>query len=284
VRSIKLQGNHAGYAAWEPEETLPVLKHVGEEWAFPDYAVPDHSHDCHEFHLQLSGQTEWQIKTETCVVGKSSLIGISPKVRHSMSASGSHANHFIYCSIDIDALSRKLKLPLIEALLNKPHFLIADAEAFTGPFQILSREMRRKDKHRKAIIKNAMETVALLLDRYSSTEDRSLQEQCMDDLIVTKAKEYCEHHLTEKLCVQQMADRIGVSKSHLFSILKEKLGVSPFAYHAERRMERAREMLRTDYLPLTTIALELGFASSQHFSTAFKKRFGISPSSCRKKL
>ncbi len=81
MKAIKLQGNHAGYAVWDPEKTIPELRHVGEEWAFPDYRVPEHSHPHYEFHLQLSGQTEWQVKTKSCLVQSNSLIAISPKVR-----------------------------------------------------------------------------------------------------------------------------------------------------------------------------------------------------------
>jgi len=282
VKGIKLQGNHAGYAAWEPERSVPELQHVGEEWAFPDYKVPDHTHRHHEFHLQLSGQTEWSVKGETCALGSRSLIGVGPDTRHSMKASGRHAHHFIYCSIDIPALFKKLDISLSGSPLAKKYFKIEDAEPFVEPFQILSREMRRKDKHRAILIKNTTESIAYLLDRHCSQEKSREKELCLDDLVVTKAKEYCECYLAEKLCVETMAKSIGISKSHLFYVLKEKLGVSPFAYHAEMRMERAKEMLKTDYLPLTAIALELGFGSSQHFSTAFKKRYGVSPSLARK--
>ena len=58
MKGIKLRGNHAGFVGWDPEETVPELKYVGEEWALPDYTVPEHDHPNHEFHLQLTGQTE----------------------------------------------------------------------------------------------------------------------------------------------------------------------------------------------------------------------------------
>lgn len=284
MKGIKLQGNHAGYAIWDPEKCVPELRHVGEEWAFPDHKVPDHRHPHYEFHLQLTGQTMWQVKSEGCMVGSNSLIAVSPNVRHSMRATGTHAHHFIYCSIDVVSYCKRININWNEALLSKSHFLISNAEVFTEPFYILSREMRRTDRHRRLMVESATDIIVALLDRHATMEKVEPTGLGLEDIIVTKAKDYCEAHLPEKLCVDTMAKELGISRSNLFNTLKDRLGVSPFAYHSERRMVRAREMLRTEYLPLTAIALELGFGSSQHFSAAFKKRFGTSPSQCRKNL
>ena len=46
-------------------------------------------------------------------------------------------------------------------------------------------------------------------------------------------------------------------------------------------MELAKTMLKTPSLPLTQIAYDLGFSSSQHFSSAFRKQVGITPSRYR---
>lgn len=46
----------------------------------------------------------------------------------------------------------------------------------------------------------------------------------------------------------------------------------------ELKLDEARRMLRTSRLTVTTVAFELGFPSSQHFATCYRRRFGLPPS------
>jgi AraC-like DNA-binding protein len=58
-------------------------------------------------------------------------------------------------------------------------------------------------------------------------------------------------------------------------------GVSPKRYQLQARLREACELLRHTNTPVTTIAMELGFASSQHFATQFTAHHGVSPSAYR---
>ncbi len=76
----------------------------------------------------------------------------------------------------------------------------------------------------------------------------------------------------------------GFPLPSFFHVLKERFGISPFAYHAERRLERAREMIKTDRLPLTSYSLGARIWLKSAFLFGFQKKFGASPSQCRKNL
>ena len=56
----------------------------------------------------------------------------------------------------------------------------------------------------------------------------------------------------------------------------------PHRYLLQQRVARARELLRASNLALTDIALQLGFASHSHFSTAFRSETGLPPSEYRR--
>ena len=58
----------------------------------------------------------------------------------------------------------------------------------------------------------------------------------------------------------------------------EVMGLSPIAYVQRLRMEKAKEMLRSDYGTLTELSLSLGYPSLYDFSRAFKKHVGVAPS------
>ncbi|MCD8538528.1 MAG: helix-turn-helix transcriptional regulator [Leadbetterella sp.] len=47
-------------------------------------------------------------------------------------------------------------------------------------------------------------------------------------------------------------------------------------------MEKAREMLETTDLNVSEVAEKVGYKNPQHFSTAFKRKYGVLPSSLKK--
>ncbi|TDF89440.1 helix-turn-helix transcriptional regulator [Paenibacillus piri] len=83
--------------------------------------------------------------------------------------------------------------------------------------------------------------------------------------------------------VAEMAEAVHLSESHFYKVFHEVYGQSPIAYLERLRMERACDLLLKD-MSITDVALELGYKTSQHFTTVFKKQFGCSPSQWRSKL
>ncbi len=73
----------------------------------------------------------------------------------------------------------------------------------------------------------------------------------------------------------------GWSKSALNPRVKEATGYSSMEYVLVVRLELAKQSLSHSDVPITAIAMDLGFSSSQHFSTAFRQRMGLSPSAFR---
>jgi AraC-like DNA-binding protein len=65
--------------------------------------------------------------------------------------------------------------------------------------------------------------------------------------------------------------------------VKKITGFSPLNYLINIRISEAINLLKQQDLPVTDIALDVGFYSSQHFATTFKKLTGYTPSEYRKK-
>jgi AraC-like DNA-binding protein len=64
---------------------------------------------------------------------------------------------------------------------------------------------------------------------------------------------------------------------------RQLFGVAMYDYLIEIRMEEARKLLLHSDLHVSEIAYKIGYSSISNFSTAFKKRYGYSPSAIRKK-
>ncbi len=96
-----------------------------------------------------------------------------------------------------------------------------------------------------------------------------------------KAIGIIEHHLADeeegKVALRIVARQVGMSYFHFSRVFKQSMGMSPTNYIAERRIERAKELLNETELPISEIALRSGFSSQSHFHTAFRKLAGTTP-------
>ncbi|RAP77618.1 helix-turn-helix transcriptional regulator [Paenibacillus montanisoli] len=80
---------------------------------------------------------------------------------------------------------------------------------------------------------------------------------------------------------KELAALAGVSESHFYRLFQSLHGQSPASYIDRIRINRACELLREPGANVTAVALDLGYKTSQHFATVFKKYIGMSPSRWR---
>jgi AraC family transcriptional regulator len=78
--------------------------------------------------------------------------------------------------------------------------------------------------------------------------------------------------------LSELAELCGVSVRHLSRAFKAETGRTIVKFVEEAMVERAREMLSTDDLPIGQIARNLGFSSSANFACAFRRATGMRPS------
>lgn len=94
--------------------------------------------------------------------------------------------------------------------------------------------------------------------------------------------EFIDAGLEGSLSVQAMAGLLELSEGFFMRAFKQATGKSPHSYLIDRRLAKARALLRDSTASLSGIALACGFASQAHMTTAFKQRLGISPAQLRK--
>ena len=80
-----------------------------------------------------------------------------------------------------------------------------------------------------------------------------------------------------KFSVEELADKLNVSRVQLYRKVKAILGMSISDHINNIRLEKAATMLREGEMNISEIAYSLGFSSPNYFSTAFKNKFGVSP-------
>jgi AraC family transcriptional regulator len=95
--------------------------------------------------------------------------------------------------------------------------------------------------------------------------------------------EYIEETLGQPIRLRELAALAGVSARHFERAFRQSTGFAPHAYVLNRRLRMARDLLISQpELPIDQIAFRLGFSSSSHFSSAFRRQTGLTPTEFRK--
>lgn len=97
-------------------------------------------------------------------------------------------------------------------------------------------------------------------------------------LKIAPAIKYISQNYNKSITNDTLASVTGLSTVYFRKLFTQIMGVSPIAYVHQLRIQKAKEMLRSDYSTLSDIAQSLGYPSLYDFSRDFKKHTGISPS------
>jgi AraC-like DNA-binding protein len=94
---------------------------------------------------------------------------------------------------------------------------------------------------------------------------------------IKRALNYIEDHPSMSVPLAELARQAHLSDSYFKRVFKQHTGMPPIEYVIQRRIELAKQRLRGTDTPITRVAMDLGFATSQHFATVFKRITGKTP-------
>ena len=105
-------------------------------------------------------------------------------------------------------------------------------------------------------------------------EIKSYNDQLMDRIV----KAINENISDSEFKVDQLCAQVGISRSQLHRKIKEIAGIPTADFIRNIRLNQAARLLREHKASVADVAYNTGFANQTHFSTVFKKYFGMSPS------
>lgn len=124
-----------------------------------------------------------------------------------------------------------------------------------------------------------------LLRHHSNLADKCDALRARGGLAPWQLKRACEtmaSQLDADLGLDDLAAIVGCSPTHFSRAFKQSTGLAPFHWLTERRIEKAKQLLEENRLPLAQIALAVGFSAQPQFTTAFGRATGMTPGAWRR--
>ena len=104
------------------------------------------------------------------------------------------------------------------------------------------------------------------------------------DWQVRKVTAYMRERLEEEIGLEELAALVSLSRFHFCSAFRLATGCTPHGWLVSERIGKARALLAQSRLPVTEIALSVGYQTPSSFAAAFRKVVGTSPTDFRRRL
>jgi AraC-like DNA-binding protein len=135
-------------------------------------------------------------------------------------------------------------------------------------------ELSRQEIGYTARVNQLIDELLITLVRHLSRQSK-LQRDFPKSFM--KLEQSLRSNLSHQWLVEEMAVMVGLGTTAFTEKVKSYTGFSPLHYLINIRIAEAIRLLKNTDLPVTDIALDTGFYSSQHFATTFKKLTGYTP-------
>ncbi len=234
----------AGFISVHPDPGLPELVMAGEQWGHGGQFIGEHRHEVWEFYHQVSGESRWRVPGKNWKLAPGSLLAVPPGVSHRMDAPQPEEHHYYFAAIDPEAV-RKRHPELPDVFRGRTAWMRENAHAVAPVFATLVREVSLLKEARGLGLRLAVDALLLEIARTAGSRAAPLS--------------------------ATLAWHPGVERA--VGVIRQNPGQSLTV----ASLARARELVESSNLPLTQMAHELGFASSQHLSGAFREAFGCPP-------
>jgi transcriptional regulator GlxA family with amidase domain len=130
----------------------------------------------------------------------------------------------------------------------------------------------------------ASKMFALEIDRKSQSPFIMFNGQkTHEDEPIKKAQEFIEANITERISVEDLADKYAIGKRHFERRFKKATNNTPVEYIQRVKIEAAKKHLESSRKNVNEVMYDVGYSDTKAFRTVFKKITGLSPVEYRNK-
>ena len=168
---------------------------------------------------------------------------------------------------------------------------LIDRAGFDDPMasrilQLLADEACQNDDASSLFMEQAVDLLCTHLIRQHSVSGPQVSTESRSGLApwqVKRVTNFMIEHIDQCLTLDTLAALVNLSRHHFCTAFRIATGRPPFEWLLSERMSRARSLLATTILPITDIALAVGYSTPSAFTTAFRREAGVTPSAFRRR-
>ncbi|MBO9606066.1 MAG: helix-turn-helix transcriptional regulator [Paenibacillaceae bacterium] len=265
-------------------ERVPEFVMFGSDEIRQAIPLAEHAHPgCYEFVLVERGKADWELDGAVYETRGGDVFHTRPGERHRGGFDVIEPSKFWWLIVRAPEAGW-LRLPpeetaafeqALQALPRVMHTGIAPVKTFAQLRQSLQREDGpfRDTEVRQAIVE--------LLLHFARQETSA--PALADDLLqrYDRLTERMQREPDWRPTAAELAKEAGVSESYFYRTFQAHTGLSPMSYLERVRVKEIGRLLAETDEPITELAFRLGYPSSQHFATVFKRHTGMTPSRWR---
>jgi AraC-like DNA-binding protein len=262
--------------------------------SFQFAAVDESVNNCLRIYYVLEGKFEWSINSCDYILYPGDLVLIQPGCKFSRQSGVLDIGKLCWIFIELE----KTKSPEAIMLGKWSSFPANEILTIGKIFRLCNTPVISRIKEAERILAGIRYEIS-----YQQVGYVTRTNQLIDELLILLARKLTLHNnthrdfpksflnleqtlrqnLSHQWTVEEMAALVGLGTTTFTEKVKSYSGFTPLNYLITIRISEAIRLLKQNNLSVTDIALDVGFYSSQHFSTTFKKLTGSTPSEFRKK-
>lgn len=261
---------------------------VYEKQGAPLGAATFHYHNFYEIIYVLEGEYSSMLENQTYRLRKGDFLLIDANVMHKYHFEemkhDSSKRIILWITPEMLSTLSDGEMDLTECFRNGGncayHFPIYYEEQLRGYLLKLAmtQMMEANDEHMKRVADRGHLTLFFVYLNMlcKQTEYSYAREELFSSPLVEEVSNYIEEHLAEEILLDNLADRVHMSKYHFLRKFKELTGVTVHSFITNKRMIKACEALKAGE-NITRVAQMVGYTEYTSFLRNFKKTFGVAP-------
>ena len=250
---------------------------------------PSHRHDYLEFSLVIEGVGFEIINGKKHKMEPGTFTFILPYQIHEITAEKDTPLLLFNCVFDLsliheiglkELLSTSEEFELVPYLnLEKQQFLKMKENLYD-----MLNEYCTNKLYKEVIIKAKMAELFVLFERLRKVSDPKYRsnKKTMKKAIIWDIIQYLHLHYVEEITLSSLAKQFHVSVPYLSELFKQHIGLTFVHFLHEVRLRHACSLLTSTNIPVTDIAVEVGYRSFQTFSRVFREQKRVTPTTYRK--
>lgn len=150
-----------------------------------------------------------------------------------------------------------------------------------GADAFLAKPFNMEELH--VLVDNLIDNVRRLRGKFTGAqrqEERmeNVEVKGNDDALMDRIMRHINENLSNPdFNVERLTEEVGISRAQLHRKMKEITGISAGEFIRNLRLEQAARLISEGKINVTQVAFSVGFTNQTHFSTAFKKHYGMTP-------